>query len=241
MRQWVSTGKTTRTEAERFAVNLIRDKKDQEKKKKQEKSELTFKQYADPFFKYDECPHIRRLLDERKNYTRRTAKQNRGWLKTYVLEDEIVAMLLSEITRDDLLNFRSRLCKQLGEKINTVNKVMSVVKTIIKEAVYREILEMDPTSMIGNIKEDRRPPDTFTLEELQLLFPVETVGPWETIEDHTCFLVAASTGMRRGEVLALRWEQIHIDAGYDSAGERERSCFDSSFAWLVPGKNAAAL
>lgn len=179
-----------------------------------EKPSPTFKQYADPFFKYDECPHIRRLLDEGKSYTRRTAKQNRGWLKKHVLEDALATKPLSEITRADLIDFRSRLRQELGEKRNTINKVMGVVKTIFKEALYREELEKDPTSGIGNIKEERKPPDAFTLEELQLLFPTETLGHWRDVEDHTCFLVAAATGMRRGEILALRWEQLHIDDGY---------------------------
>ena len=79
MKTWKSTGKTTRTDADRFVINLLREGK--------EPSKQTLKQYVDPFFDYERCPHIRRLLDEGKSYTRRTAKQNRGWPKKHVLVD----------------------------------------------------------------------------------------------------------------------------------------------------------
>ena len=206
MKTWKTTEETTKTDAEIFVVDLLR--------KGKSRTTMTLKQYAEPYFKYEECPHIRRLLDEGKSYTRRTAQQNRGWLEKQVLKDEIANKLLAEITRADLIDFRSRLRQKLGEKRNTVNKVMGVVKTIFKEAVFREDLQSDPTAGIGNIKEDRTPPDTFNLAELQLLFPVDTLGPWAGLEDHACFLITASTGMRRGEVLALRWEQLHVDEGY---------------------------
>ena len=129
---------------------------------------VTFEQYADPLFDYDRCPHIHRLLDEGKSYTRRTALQNRVWVTSYVLYDGLAGMPLAEIFQADLIYFRSRIRKKLGEKRKTVNKVMGVVNTIFKEALYWENLEKDPTSGIGSIKEDRRPPDAFGLEDLQL-------------------------------------------------------------------------
>ena len=221
--KWKTTGQTKEPDAHRFVIEQVLPALKQPPES--DKPSHTFKQYADPFFGYERCPHIRRLLDEGKSYTRRTAKQNRGWLKKYVLEDELATMPLAEISRADLIDFRSRLRKQLGEKRNTVNKVMGVIKTIFKEALYREDLEKDPTSGIGNIKEERKAPDTFNLEELQLLFPIETLGPWRDIEDHTCFLIAAATGMRRGEVLALRWEQIHIDYGYILVDRARKDAF----------------
>jgi site-specific recombinase XerD len=174
----------------------------------------TFRDYAEPFFLWDKCPHIRRLLDERKSITARHAKNQRRWLERYVFSDSMTRKTFSEITRADLIDFRSRLLGKIPRKINTVNRVMAVIKTIFKEAMYREDIEKDPTFGLGNIKEERRSPGIFSLQELQMLFPKESLGPWQGIQDYTCFLLAASTGMRRGEILALCWENVHLDGGY---------------------------
>lgn len=52
----------------------------------------------------------------------------------------------------------------------------------------------------------------FTAAELcSQLFPVDDLGPWHDAHDYTCFLLAATTGMRHGEILALRWANVHLE------------------------------
>jgi integrase len=96
--------------------------------------------------------------------------------------------------------------------VNTANKALAVLKTICKEAFFREDLDRDPTSGVGNLKEIRKEPGIFTAEELRALFPAEGLGPWKGLLDKTCFLLAADTGMRRGELLALRWKNVDLEA-----------------------------
>ena len=47
--------------------------------------------YAAPFFIWEKCPHVRRLVDEGKEITRRWADQQRGWLEKYVIGDSEAA------------------------------------------------------------------------------------------------------------------------------------------------------
>ena len=176
-----------------------------------------FVSYAAPFFIWEKCPHVRRLVDEGKEITRRWADQQRGWLEKYVIGDSEAApdafalKAIGEITRADLVDFRSRLLKKLGDKRNTANKVMGVVKVVFKEALFREEIGRDPTFKVGTMKEYRRVPGTFTAEELRALFPGEGLGPWQDKHDYTCFLLAAETGLRRGEILVLRWGSIDFE------------------------------
>lgn len=201
-----STGQTSRVAAKAYVDKLI------EKRKSQRNvipEHMTFRQYADQFFKEDSCPHVRRLREEEKSITKRHIYNQRLWHKNYVFTDELAELPFTEIKRAHLLDFRSRLRKKIDGKLNTVNKVMAVIKTIYKEAFFREDIDRDPTQGIGNIREHRKEPGIFTTEEIQQLFPSKPVGPWRDIRDYTCFLVAFTTGMRRGEILALRWK--HAD------------------------------
>jgi integrase len=65
---------------------------------------------------------------------------------------------------------------------------------------------------VGKVKYRKEERGVFTAEELRRLFPDHGYGPWRDIQDCTCFYLAAVTGLRRGEVLALRWQHIDFDA-----------------------------
>jgi integrase len=182
--------------------------------------ELTpFMEYASMFFVWGKCPHVRRLLDEGKEITRRWADHQRGWLLRYVIgdakakiaPDPLALKPLGEITRADLVDFRSRLLGKLGEKRNTANKVMGTVKVIFKEALFREEISRDPTFKLGTMREYRQEPGVFTQEEIRALFPSEGLGPWKDKITFTCFLLAAESGMRRGEIIVLRWGNVDFD------------------------------
>jgi integrase len=69
----------------------------------------------------------------------------------------------------------------------------------------------NPAQGIGNTKYQVPKSGILTLEELSKLFPADSLKPWKDLFDYTAFLVAAATGMRKGEVLALRWMDIDFD------------------------------
>ena len=118
------------------------------------------------------------MLDERKSITKRHAHNQRLWLEKYVFSDPIAYEEMDNITHAELIDFRSRLLRRIPSHINTVNKVMAVIKTIFKEALIREEISRDPTSGIGNIKEERKDRGIFSLDELKRLFPEDSYGPW---------------------------------------------------------------
>jgi integrase len=174
-------------------------------------SELTLRQYAEPFFIRQTCPRVQHLESEGKRCGNRYLRDQRTLLTRFVFQDPIADKPLEQIRRGDMLAFKSRLLKSLPGKFRTVNRTIAMLKLIFNEAVYREDLDRNPAAGIGNIKYQQRKSGIFTLEELKALFPAEGLGPWQELQDYTAFLLTAATGMRRGEVLALRWMDIDFE------------------------------
>jgi hypothetical protein len=203
-RTFHTTGQTTRVKAEAFVVELLSSSEGHSRQR-----HLSFRRYAELFFVWDCCPHIRRLREEGKSITRRHARIQRQRLEKHILEDPFEKKRLSEITRADVLELRSRLLEKNAPA--TVNKALGVVKVIFREALYREEINRDPTAGVGRVKYHRVERGIFTVEELRSLFPDQGYGPWKDIQDYTCFYLAAVMGLRRGEILALRWRHIDFE------------------------------
>jgi len=161
----------------------------------------TLAAYAEPFYNWEECPHIRRLLDEGKSIGKDHAAHRRATLKKYVLTDKLAAKRLADITRGDVLDYRTRIRLKHGDSM--ANRTMGVLKTVFKEALYREDIERDPTVGVGNIKVESRVPGTFTHEELAF-----APDDWPDERERVCFMLAAFAALRRGEILALRWMDV---------------------------------
>jgi integrase len=51
------------------------------------------------------------------------------------------------------------------------------------------------------------------MKEVKALFR-EVPGIWRDLSGYTAFILAAQVGMRRGEILALRWEQIDFENSF---------------------------
>lgn len=141
-------------------------------------------------------------------------KIRRGLIDNYILKDPIADLNVQDLRRGNILDFRQRLLNKTTDQ--QANRVLGVLKTCIKEGVYREELERDPTIGIGNIWHHPMERGVFMRKELKELFPADGLGPWKDLQVYTCFMVAATMGLRRGEVLALRWRDVDFDKGWFS-------------------------
>jgi hypothetical protein len=74
---YYTTGCRTREEAEAFMADMLGE----------ERETPTFRSYAEPFFIWGKCPHIRRVLEETGRFTQRYARIQRGWLEKYIFSD----------------------------------------------------------------------------------------------------------------------------------------------------------
>ena len=133
---YYTTGCRTREAAEAFMADMLG----------QQREIPTFCSYTESFFIWGKCPHIRRVLEETGRFTQRRARIQRGRLKKYIFSDPFANKRLSQITRADIFDLRSRLLRRCSPA--TTNKVIDVVKVVLREAVIREELDRDPTELV---------------------------------------------------------------------------------------------
>jgi len=186
--------KWARAEAEELAVK---------------RTDLTFGEWAKPFFGPD-CPHTRRLAEEGRVLSGYSQKIRRGYFERYIQPDKILAAVpLSKLRRADLLTFRSRLITSRGV-CRSSQVVMALVRVIVREALFQELIDRDPTTAITiqrYEKKVRKAVDAAALRKV--LDP----ALYDSLIVYQATLLAATTGLRAGEVRALRWEAIDFQAG----------------------------
>ncbi len=206
---WRSTGCTSKGKAIEFVLKRMEEVKKEAARAAREAKATGLRKYLEPYYCWDRCPHIARLRAEKKQISEQHARHQRSLIEKYILQDPIADLSVQELRRGDILDFRLRMLSDRSDR--QANRIIGVLKTCLKEGIYREELQRDPTLGIGNIHHEAIERGIFTVEELQALFPKEGLGPWEDIQAYTCFLVAAAIGLRRGEVLALRWTDVDFD------------------------------
>ena len=148
--------------------------------------------------------------------TPRYAELRRKLIDRYIIPDKIALRPMDTLTKKDVLDFRSRMItKKLADKPSTAEQVIGAFKWLLKYAhEVEEIIQKNPAGAVTGYhvpKSERKTRETYSETELAKLFPPDpwTSGdfaPWTGSEDYTAFLICASTGMRKGEVLGLHWD-----------------------------------
>jgi len=205
---WKSSGTATKSKAVKIA------EKELNSEEKPVAGKLSFKEYSKEFFIPNKCPRSLRLEIEGRKPTDRYLQIQRINLEKHIFSSSFSNKQIDNIKRADVLDFRKDLnSKKL--KPATINKILSAVKTIFREAELREDITHNPTDGIGNVKDSVSSKDILTNEELSTLFDKNNyVQIWKDIMSYTCFLLALNTGMRRGEILALKWKHIEFEKSY---------------------------
>ncbi len=163
-----------------------------------------FGNYAENFFS------ISGRWAQDKQATGRRISQRQCDEKTRILEKHIIpAMgerLLSNIDRRYLKDFRNELFSK-GFAGSTINHILSCIKTILEYAEEEGLLSGVPKIERASAQV-RDPRGILTPEEMRDLFNIE----WDDHRAYTISMLAAASGIRLGEGLALTHEDLK--AGY---------------------------
>jgi integrase len=168
----------------------------------------SFAEFSQNWFDPDKCEYLkwRKLYGEITQNTITIYKNN---LENH-LKPFFDKMNLAEITPLAVQNWMGYMAgKELSNA--TINQNLATLKIMMGEAARRNLLKTNPVESVKPLKADNKNRVIFTPVEVKELF----LADWKTVWDNSLVYmlnkVAAITGMRLGELLGLRWEDIHED------------------------------
>ncbi|MCC8097085.1 MAG: site-specific integrase, partial [Eubacterium sp.] len=123
---------------------------------------------------------------------------------------------LSEITPVDLLNFYNSLThdgarkdgKPGGYSAKTIQHIHRLISSIYNKAAEWQIIGYNPARGIKPPKVVKKEIDFYSEEDVKTLI---SALEGEPIRQKTMTLLAVFTGMRRSEILGLKWENIDFE------------------------------
>jgi hypothetical protein len=96
MRNWKSTSSKRKTAAQKIAIGKLNTWRGLDTPP----VNGSLRQYLEPFYKWDSCPHVARLRSEKHPIGKEHAKHCRSLIDRYILEDPIAEIQVRGIRRD---------------------------------------------------------------------------------------------------------------------------------------------
>lgn len=184
---------------------------------------------------------------------RRADKNKRGWLSTWrtvVAAAPFADWPIDSIRRADVRDWvEARLLEHVSGKTGkpisrqTAKHALGLVKRAFAAAVDDELLEQSPATTIKlpRLKGPRVAGWTFlTLEEIELVLGQLHLPP----KQRAAFSVAIYAGLREGELAALRWENVDLQAErprlhvLGSWDDTTKTCEDRRIPLLAAARDA---
>ena len=166
------------------------------------KGAALFTEFLERFWDYENSPYIREKLAHGQSIGKRhiyesMSRYNRYWQPAFI------GIALNNITRQDLKDFSLSLAES-GLAPASTNKIMAVGTTALSWAFREGLISIDPTLGLVNFSGEAKKRGVLTPLEAQTLFSAK----WKDKRAYVASLLACTTGMRSGEVLALKREDI---------------------------------
>jgi len=124
-------------------------------------------------------------------------------------------MKVTDITRAHIKNFLHGKINE-GYSKSTANNLRAIISDTLNEAVDAEVILANPSHRLGKIgKKENAKVDINPLTRDEVKKLLATVQMDRELSSHyPLFLLLARTGLRTGEGIALKWDDIDFNGGF---------------------------
>lgn len=195
--------------------------------RRQERTGVTFADVANDWFERGRFE---------RDWSASTQVDYRSVLDTHLIK-AFGSKRVETITSNDVQKWRDKFARETdedGEPLRarkTVNKIVTQLHAVFEHAMDRYELLVNPVAKVKRLRESNDPAryDFFSPEEIDLLVAAAAAGKHrdpsrpavsdveqalrslEDEQDAAIYLTAALSGLRRGELLALRWADVDFE------------------------------
>ena len=134
-----------------------------------------------------------------------TVELYRGILKNYINES-IGHHDMDKINHVHINNYTDEL-EAMELSSSTIQKHHNLLNGLFKLAIKNDVISKNPMDKVDNVTVTHKRGDVYTDEEVQQF--MELLDREENKQMVLMLKLAVTTGMRRGELLALQWEDIN--------------------------------
>ena len=208
-RHWKTTKKTTKKAAREWLVERFGGEIEPSKK-----GDLPFGQFAEVEFENYVAAREAAGRPLSDGYVR----EGKSYIERFLKTDPISEQSAGSVTPGDFEDFSVRLLRENPHRQTAVERALEYVRLILRRGWKRRELKYDPTEGIQQVQVSHRERAIYTPKDLENLFKSDVwetgnFAPWQDEYDYTAFVVAVSTAMRRGEILAMEWPAVDLDRG----------------------------
>ena len=123
---------------------------------------------------------------------------------------------LSLFKRSDIIDFIDRL-RYEGYSASSICRIISSIKGLCKYKIIENIVQEDPAENLQSPKKWERLPKALSISEVKSLLEksiTESSRNPAAVRDYVMIELLYSSGLRVSELVSLRLEDIHFDAGF---------------------------
>jgi integrase len=168
-------------------------------------NEMRFRQSeASSFDKY-----MKDWFIERKGLVERTTLNNNLAFYKYYIYPALGKLKFDDITPQILQNFANDLYQRGSLATGTIHKIFDIIKVALNKAVKMKIIKENPSRYVDLPKLRKKEIKVWELEQInQFIQEIKAIRNDDQF--FTAYLLAISCGMRQGEILGLRWNDINF-------------------------------
>lgn len=193
-RQKRLSGRKTRKDLERDIANLLaKDERGGEARN----ARITVAEYLDRWLALCES-------DVKPGTFRRYGELTRTWLVPELGQIQVAKLTVADIKR------LHETMKKKGRSTTTIQLAHTTLRTALKRAVD---LDVEPNPVCSMVKPPRRSAKSARARALTPAEAVAFLAAAEGDDYEPLWRLAIMTGMRRGELLGLRWQDVDLDRG----------------------------